>query len=130
MRPSFLTSSKVSDLLIQQHIFWQLHLVELLVTLGLLEHLTGFETVVLFTNSVLMKFHFVFLAIFCNSSVINVRMALDCKSSKGNLVNPGAPQGSILGPMLLPLHINGFPDDAICNTGICVHRRLLSLSSL
>ena len=63
-----------------------------------------------------MKFHFVLLTIFCHVLLINTldcksSLAVDCKSPKGSLANPGAPQGSI----------NGFPDDAICNTGIYVH---------
>ena len=45
-------------------------------------------------------------------------MVLDGKSSKEYPVNAGIPQVSILGHALFLLHVNGLPDDVICNTAI------------
>ena len=45
-------------------------------------------------------------------------MVLDGKSSQEHPVNARVPQGYILGPTLLLLYINDFPDDVICDIAI------------
>ena len=45
-------------------------------------------------------------------------MVLNGKSSQEYPVNAGVAQGSIIGPTLFLLYINGLPEDVICNIAI------------
>ena len=52
------------------------------------------------------------LSFLCNRCL---QVVLEGNSAEKYPVNAGIPKGSILGPTLLLLYINDFPDDVICN---------------
>ena len=70
---------------------------------------------VLFTNVSCMEFqvrYFDILPFLFNRCL---QVVLKRQSSQEYPLNAGVPTGSILGHTLLPLYINDFPNDVICN---------------
>ena len=59
-----------------------------------------------------------YLALFCLRQNRNLRVAVDGKPSQEYPVNPGLPQGFILGPTLFLLYVNDLPDRVICSIAI------------
>ena len=89
--------------------------------------MTGFGILVFFANLNLMEFQVRYLALFpLFLSNRWLRVVLDWKYSQEYPDNPGVPQGSILGPMLVVLCFHGLPDYIICNTAVCADDTTLS----
>ena len=89
------------------------------ILLDISKALTGFGLLIFFTNVSLMEVQVRYLALLLFFlSNRRLRVVLDGKSSQEYPVNPGVPQGSILGPKLFLLYISDLPDDVICNNAI------------